>query len=310
MRKRAARVRVSDRAPLDHPGEVVAPGRARHVQRLEDALAAEVGKRLPAHARHDDRREVVPAVAIRVARAGWEVERLLPAENVEDVRVCVDARGPGPAADASHAAPIPQAARVVQHVPDGERCAVIRQLRNMLAHRIVQRQLAILDEQQHRGGRELLRDRAGLEDRIGAIRRLVLEIGHAVALLQHILAIHADPNRAPRRRLVPAREDLVDLRIERRALLRDRRRRHDSAGDHHRRGDAPQVFTVHDVHFCCPNPTGEVFDLRVGLLITVSPSEHETRRSGEFLVLLPPDLLISCELVAGAVSIRNRRRTR
>ncbi len=124
----------------------------------------------------------------------------------------VDARGARPAGDALHFAPVAQAARVRQHVPDGERLAVVGQLGHVLPSRVVERQLAFAGEQQHRGRRELLRRRAGLEDRVGRIRRVVLEVGQAVGALQHHLAVLCDTHGTSRRLRVPLRKDGVDPR--------------------------------------------------------------------------------------------------
>jgi hypothetical protein len=125
----------------------------------------------------------------------------------------VDSGRPRPTRNRGDAPPIAQAAGVIQHVTDGQRRTVVWQLRQVLANGIVERQLAVAREQQHRGGGELLRHRAGLENRRRCISHAVLEVGHPVRALEGIGSLHADAHRASRRRVVPSRHDRVDASV-------------------------------------------------------------------------------------------------
>ena len=82
------------------------------------------------------------------------------------MRVRVLAGGPRPAADAGDTAPVSQPAGVCEHLPDGHRRAVVGELGHDLANGVVERQLAVPREQQHRSRGELLGDRAGFENRL------------------------------------------------------------------------------------------------------------------------------------------------
>ncbi len=214
----AGPIRVRNRTVLDDASVVVAPGRARHPERSEDARPGELGERLTAHPRDDDRREVVAGVAVGVSRAGEKVELALAADDVEDVGVGVRASPARPAGDGRHVSPVAESARVVQHVPDGQRSAVIWQLRDVLARLIVERELPVAREQQDRGRRELLRHGPGFEDRVRLDRNVVLEVRHPVRLLEHAPAVLADAHGAPGRRRGPFREDRVDTCLGRTGL--------------------------------------------------------------------------------------------
>ena len=124
--------------------------------------------------------------------------------------VGVDAGAARPAGDPFDVAPVAQAAGVVQHLADRDRDRVLGQFRHVLAHRVVERELAVAREQQHRGRGELLGDRARLEDRVGAVRHAVLEVRHAVGLLEHDAAVVRHPDGATGRLCVPRRELRID----------------------------------------------------------------------------------------------------
>ena len=140
---------------------------------------------------------------------GSKLSDLLPRHDVEHVRVGVLAGRPRPAGNAFDAAPIAQPAGVAQHVANRQRLAVIGQLGNVLADRIVERELAVAGEQLHRHRGELLRHRSRLEDRVGRVANIVFQIGHAVGLEQHRPPANRDADRASRRGRCPLREDLV-----------------------------------------------------------------------------------------------------
>ena len=67
-------VRITQRAILDDPPDVLLPGRASHPERLKDTAGCEVGKRHPAHTRNDDPGKMVAGVAVRPARARRKVQ--------------------------------------------------------------------------------------------------------------------------------------------------------------------------------------------------------------------------------------------
>jgi hypothetical protein len=202
-------------------------------QRAEDALLRKLRE---AHAREaidEHRSEVVAAVAVGIPRARREIERGLPADDVEDVRVSVRTRGARPPRDPRNASPVAEAARVIQHVPDRQRHAVVTHLRDVFADRIVERQFAVTREQQHCSRRELFRHRTCFEDRIGGIGHVVLEIGHAVRAQQHRRTVRRHTHGAARSGLRPPFEHLVHRGGASRRTLRLRDRGRHRAGDGH-----------------------------------------------------------------------------
>ena len=173
---------VGSGAVLDDLREVVAPLRPRHAERLEEALLAEVVERLARHSLHHHAQQGEGGVVVEELVARLEVQLLVAAHQLEDLVHRVDRAGGGAARQRQHRPLAAQAARVVQEVADEDRRPEVGELRHVLPHRVVERQLAV-ERQQHDGGRgELLGDRAGLEDRVRADPDAVLEVGHAVAV--------------------------------------------------------------------------------------------------------------------------------
>ncbi len=163
------RRRMRSQRSFTTPREIVAPRGARHAERLEEPRAGELGERLAAHARDDDRGQVVAGIAVGIARAGWEVQRPLPADDVEHVRVRVHTRRRAATPRSRRRFPS-RAARSCESACAGSSAARRnRQLGNVLSRRIVERQLAVPRQEQNCRRRELLRDRAGLEDGVRAI---------------------------------------------------------------------------------------------------------------------------------------------
>ena len=121
-----------------------------HAERREERFAGELGERLSGDAAHQDGRQIVAAVGVRILGAGRVIEGALAAQDIQHVRVGVGARGARPAGDGFHAAPVAQSAGVVEQVADGERRAVVRQLGEIFARGIVERELALLGEKRAR----------------------------------------------------------------------------------------------------------------------------------------------------------------
>ena len=71
---------------------------------------------------------------------------------------------------------------------DGQRRTEIGQFGDVLANRIVQRQLAVARQECDRCCSELLRHRPGLEDGVGRDRSVVLEVGAAIRRANHRFA--------------------------------------------------------------------------------------------------------------------------
>src|SRR5207249_8342461 len=75
--------RVSRRPSLDDGGEIVAPPRMRHPERLEEPRLSKCIETLTAHALDDHPEEGVAGVAVGVFAARRKVERLLMNDEIE-----------------------------------------------------------------------------------------------------------------------------------------------------------------------------------------------------------------------------------
>ena len=204
-------VRVRNRTILDDARVVVAPGRARHPERREDARAGELGERLTAHARDNDRREVVAGVAVGVARPGGKVERALAADDVEDVGVRVRReslaasrrwrrRSPNRGVRSCGSACAGWSAARRSRAAPGCTCAPGSSSESFPS-RASSRTAAAVNCFDTDPASKIV---SGLH------RNVVLEVRHPVRLLQHGLVVLADTDRAPRRRRVPFRQNRID----------------------------------------------------------------------------------------------------
>ena len=214
---------VGRAAPRNQAPVVVAPLRIAHPQGLEDALAGKLREGHPAHAVHDHCEQVVAGVAVRVFMAGLEVERALAAHDVEHVRVPVRARTAPPAGDRRHRAPVAHPAGVGHEAAQGDRRAVVAHLRDVRAHVVIEGELPVQRQQDHRRRGELLGQRTPLEDGGRRVGDVVLQIRHAPSPRKHGAPSPGHGERASRARGGgPLREDLVDAggRVRRRLRAR------------------------------------------------------------------------------------------
>ena len=175
---RAPRVR----ARLSGHDQVVAvhiPG-VGHAQGLEDPLRRELAEGLAARSFHDDREEEEAGVAVEELRAGLEVRRLLPGEDVECVPVIGHRLFPD-AAPLQEIDVVAEPAGVMQQVADRDRPEIARDFGEILLDLVVERQLPVLCQEHdgHRG--ELLGDRADVEHRPGRDRHAELDAGEPVS---------------------------------------------------------------------------------------------------------------------------------
>ncbi len=161
---------------------------AVHAQRLEDALPGEVGQGFSAGPRDDLAQQDVVRVTVGVLRARDEVESM-GAENHFQLVLRAAGIGEFPAGEDGQPVGGPDAAGMVDQVADGHRLSVVGQLGQMPVDFIVQREFAILGQEQDAGGGELLGHRAEVEGGGRGDRGLVLQVGQAIALLEEDLAV-------------------------------------------------------------------------------------------------------------------------
>ena len=112
---------------------------------------------------------------------------------------------------------VPQPRRVIQEMSDGHAILRVRPLRHVSPHLVIQRQLALLREQQDAHRRELFGDRGDVKHGCRRDRDGVFQIRHAEAASVDDGAAAADGGATSRRGLtVPAREHRIRAGVRRR----------------------------------------------------------------------------------------------
>jgi hypothetical protein len=91
-----------------------------------------------------------------------------------------------------------------------DRVTVVRQLGNVLPDVVRECQLAVLGQQQDRGGDELLRDRSDVHGRLRCQGHGLLEVRHPVRRVDQQLAVQRYRHLTPRRRRVEPAEHRRD----------------------------------------------------------------------------------------------------
>jgi hypothetical protein len=123
---------------------IVAKMRAFHAQRFKNAGGSEFAEGLSADALHNLRQQRISGIAVYVLLAWLEVEVLLAGDQIEDIFVLDEIERVAPACQPQQLPLIPQPARVVDQMSDRDGHAEVRQLRNVLAHFVVERDLSFL----------------------------------------------------------------------------------------------------------------------------------------------------------------------
>ena len=188
---------VSDRALLDDLGEIVPPLGLRHSEGAEDPLLRELVEGLSGHPLHEHRLEVVSGVRVGVVAARLVVEGALAARDVERVLVRVYPGRPRPAVDAGDRPPVAESARVMDEHPHRDGLAVVGHLGEVLPDVVVEVDASVQREQDRGRRGELFRDRARLEYGLGRVRKVPLEVRHAVCARHDLLSIARDREGAP-----------------------------------------------------------------------------------------------------------------
>ena len=175
-------------------------------------FGGEFAQRHAADAFDDDGQQREAGVAVHVFFAGLEVQRLLAHDHGHDVVVGDEVLRIAPAGQPEQRPLIAKSAGVVQQVTEGDALAEIGQFGNVFVDIVVEGELPLLRKQKDGGGRELLGHGGDVEDGRRGDGDVIVQVGHAVAVLVDDLTILVDAQGAARRiRLVPLREDLVHL---------------------------------------------------------------------------------------------------
>ena len=131
------------RAILNDLEPVVVEPRVLHAERLEDVLVGKHSQRLPAHTSDDHTQQHITRIAVRILRARFEADVLLPREDLQDELFVVIAVG-GKSGESDQWPIVADAAGVVQQMPDRDRVGVLGYLRYVFADVIVERQFSLL----------------------------------------------------------------------------------------------------------------------------------------------------------------------
>ncbi len=161
-----------------------------HAERRQNPSVGELGEGHARDPRHDQAQQDIVGVAVHPLRTGREVELALAADSVQQVLSVHDVFV-APAREVQQHLGIAQTAGLVDEVSDRDRLAEVRKLRHVPVNVVVQRELAVLDEQLNREGGDLLGHRSGVEDGVRRVRDPLLEIGHAVPASEHGSSIEA-----------------------------------------------------------------------------------------------------------------------
>jgi hypothetical protein len=101
-----------------------------------------------------------------------------------------------------------------QQVPECDGHPVIGNLRNVLSHIVVERELPFENEQHDGCSRELFRKRPALEDGVGGVWDSVLQIGHPISSGQHDEPMLRHAHRTTRAiDRIPALKDAINLEV-------------------------------------------------------------------------------------------------
>ena len=194
---------------MDNAAVILVEVGARHGQGAEDAVLAKLWKRFTRHSGDHFGGERIAAIGVEVARARNEVQLLLVKQQSQDLFLG-DHVIQAPAGQGQRLPLVTDAARVLEQLAQGNRVFVIRQLRQVFVNLVLQRQLALLFEEHERHGRELFGHRCDVIDGLRRDGNIVLQIGQAVALLVHQLAVLDDGDRGARcAGLAPALEKII-----------------------------------------------------------------------------------------------------
>ena len=148
---------VPRRAVGDEVGVVVVEVRVLHSERFEDSPLGELTDRFAAHSLDDHREQEIARVAVEVLLSGWEVELLLPGQQIDDSLIVVKVSQVHPR-QVHEAQVVTQSARVMNEMPDGHRRAVVRELRNVLPDVVLDRELSVSLQERDAKRDELLGD--------------------------------------------------------------------------------------------------------------------------------------------------------
>ncbi len=182
-----------------------------HAQGPEELRLRIVAQGLSRDALDCERQQRVARVAVEAFLTRGEVQLLLPSYQGENVALGDHIIHP-PAGQSQQVPLVPQPAGVMDQVAQRDRLPEVRHFGHMPPNVIVERELALLGQQEDRHRSELLGDGSDVEDRGWADRDLVLEIGQAIAAtIDHLTVPYHRQRAAGRVRLIPGCKQCIHL---------------------------------------------------------------------------------------------------
>ena len=183
----------------DHSGAVLVNEGRSHSRRREERVLCELAERLSAHCADDGSQQDVAGVAVQKLFAGRKIEVPLPADHLDQLGLGENVLGLL-AGERHRRQVVAHPAGVVQQVRDRQlRAGIVGEVGQVLRHRVTERELAVERQLCDRCRRELLGDRANVEDGMRVNRHRVLQAGEAKAPRVERLAGTHDAHGAPRR---------------------------------------------------------------------------------------------------------------
>jgi hypothetical protein len=179
-----------------------------HSEGGKDPLFGELGERFPGEPVDQLGGEDPSGVGVEVALTRLVVGFRRADDDVDRVEGVAREGPPGLAPERPE---IPQSAGLAEGPAPGHPVRIGRHFREVLPDRVIERKFAVLLEEQHGHGGELLRDGADVEHRAGREGHPVFEAGHAVAARVAEGAVLVDAEGASGGvRAVECPEDTVD----------------------------------------------------------------------------------------------------
>ena len=171
--------------------------RVRHTQRREDRRLQVGAERQAAHPLDNKTEQHVVAVAVALPRSRREVQPRHAGQRPERIllayRISVD-----PARELEQLVVVHDAGGVVQHLANGDLCAIARQFAHVFVDVVVQADLALVGEDEHRGCGELLRHRADIEPCLRPQRYIFRNVRQTIGALEDDLSRAGDAHVAAR----------------------------------------------------------------------------------------------------------------
>src|SRR6185295_7197838 len=150
-----------------------------HPKRFENVCFGKLAERLSADTLYDDRHQRVSGVGIEMLVAGFEVQRLLPGNEIEDVSFG-DHIVFAPTGQLEQRPLIAKPAGMMNQMANGDPFAEVGHFGDVLAHIVIERELALIGKQYDGYRGEFLGYRRDMKDGRRRDWYAVFQIGHTI----------------------------------------------------------------------------------------------------------------------------------